>query len=150
MPAVIVGELGVAHGHGREAGDIPRHQALQRGGGAGAGEPELAHVRDVEEAGGGPCLRVLRHDAGAVAHRHGITGEAHQRGAERTMLVEQRSPGEGVVAGVVAHGISQARRDSGPRSRAGSSGAPSVSEPERFTSRPADGLPPAYPVGEAA
>ena len=63
--AVIVGELGVAHGHGREAGDIPRHQALQRGGGAGAGEPELAHVRDVEEAGGGPCLRVLRHDAGA-------------------------------------------------------------------------------------
>ena len=134
--AVFVGELGVTHGPGGEASDIARHEALQRLGGTVAGKPQLAHVRDVEEPGGGARVRVLRHDAGAVAHRHGIAGEGHQRGAEGAMLDEERSPGEGVGAGVVAHGISQANRGERERSRAGSSGAPSVSEPERLTVRP--------------
>ena len=133
--AVLVGELGVAHGPGREARDIPWHQALKCLGGAVAGEPQLAHVRDVEEAGGGPRVGVLRHDAGRIAHRHGVAGEGHQRGAEGTVLDEERRSGEGVGAGVVAHGISQANKGVRQRSRAGSSGAPSVSEPERLTAR---------------
>ena len=106
--AVVVGELGVAHGPGREARDIPRHEAFESSGAAAAGEAQLAHVRDIEEPGGGACLRVLRDDARAVAHRHGIAGEADKTGAERAVLVEEWGPGE-VGTGVFAHGISQAR-----------------------------------------
>ena len=114
----------------------PGHEAFQRFHGTGPGEPELAHVRDVEEPGGGARVRVLRHDAGRVAHRHLVARERHQRGAEGAVFVVERRSGEGIGAGVVAHGISQANTDTGQRSRTGSSGAPSVSEPERLTLQP--------------
>ena len=133
--ALVVGELGVAHGRRLEAGDVPRHEALERGDGTRAVEPELAHVGDVEEPGGAARARMLRHDARFVAHRHGVAGEADQGGAERAVLVVERGPGE-VGGALFAHGVSQARTDSGQRSRAGSSGAPSVSVPERLSGRP--------------
>ena len=91
--AGIVGELGVALLAGLEARDVGRHQALQRPGGVVAGpggEPHLAHVRDVEQAGRGPGLGMFGQDAGRVLHRHLVAGEGHDARAELAMQVVER------------------------------------------------------------
>ena len=54
------------------------------------GEPHLAHVRDVEQAGRGPGLGMLGQDAGRVLHRHLVAGEGHEARAELAMQVVKR------------------------------------------------------------
>ena len=49
--------------------------------GAGAGNLDLAHVRDVEQTGCGPHGHVLGRDAG-VLHRHVPSAEGHHPGAQ--------------------------------------------------------------------
>ncbi len=91
--AALVGELGVALLAGFEAGDVGRHQPLQRLGRAlprPRGEPHLAHVRDVEQAGCRPGLGMFGQDAGRILHRHLIAGEGHEARAELAMQVVKR------------------------------------------------------------
>jgi hypothetical protein len=80
---------------GQQPRDIARHQRLQRLGGILAGlggETDLAHVRDVEQAGGGAGLGMLDQDAGRILNRHLVAGERHQAGAEFLMqFVEPRA-----------------------------------------------------------
>ena len=83
--AARVGELGVARPAGGQAHDVGRHQPLQRRRGLGAVEPDLAHVRDVEQGRRGAAVQVLGQDAGRVLHRHLPAGERHQTGAQLTM-----------------------------------------------------------------
>ena len=91
--AGLVGELGVALLAGFEAGDVGRHQRLQRLGRAlprFRGEPHLAHVRDVEQAGGGAGLGMLGQDAGRILHRHFVAGERHEARAQLAMQIVKR------------------------------------------------------------
>ena len=72
--------------------------ALHRPGGVVAGlggQPHLAHVRDVEQAGRRPGLGMLGQDAGRVLHRHLVAGEGHEARAELAMQVVERCAFEG-------------------------------------------------------
>jgi len=84
---------------GLQAGDVAGHQRLDRLGrvlsGLG-GEPHLAHVRDVEQAGGRPRLGVLGQDTGRVLHRHLVAGERHEARAEFAMKIVKRCAFEGI------------------------------------------------------
>ena len=90
MPPAVVGELGVARAARRQALDVAGHQPLQRRRGVRAVEPDLAHVRDVEQGGGGPAVLVLGQDAGRVLDRHLPAGERHQLAAELAVQIVQR------------------------------------------------------------
>ena len=104
--AVGVGELGVAGAPLAEAEDVARHQGLEPGGCVGPVDPQLAHVRDVEQPGLGPGVAVLAEDPERELHRHQVAGERHhlaaeslvQRGQRRglqVLLVGHRSSGDG-------------------------------------------------------
>jgi hypothetical protein len=45
----------------------------------------LAHVRDIEQAGGGAAMQMLGEDASLILHRHGVTGERHHAATEFTV-----------------------------------------------------------------
>ena len=66
----------VEHAAGKQAGDVIRHEVIEKAGGLGAAHVDLAHVADVEEAGGAAHGLVLLEDA-AVLHRHLPAGEIH-------------------------------------------------------------------------
>ncbi len=90
-----VGEEGVALLAGREADDVGRHQRLERGVGAVAAQPQLAHVRDVEQRGRRAALAVLGEDAGGVAQRQLVAGKRHHARAERQVQGVQRGLEQG-------------------------------------------------------
>ena len=74
------------------------HQRLERLGGVVAGlggQPHLAHVRDVEQAGRGAGLGMLGQDAGRILHRHLVAGEGHEARAELAMQGVERRALEG-------------------------------------------------------
>ena len=98
--AVIVGELRVTLLARLQARDVARHQRLDCLGRVLPGlgrQPHLAHVRDVEQAGRRPRLRVLGQDAGRVLHRHLVAGEGHEARAELAMQVVERCAFEGIA-----------------------------------------------------
>ncbi len=102
MPPLVVGELRVALLAGCEARDVGRHQRLQRLGRIVAGlggEPHLAHVRDVEQAGRGPGLGMLGQDAGRILHGHLVAGEGHDARPEFAMQRVKRRALEGAGRG---------------------------------------------------
>ena len=82
---------------GNQLGDVVRSQSLEEGLGAGAVHPDLAHVRDVEESGGGAHRAVLV-DHSRVLHRHFPAGEGDQPpSGTHVSGVERRLPeGSGV------------------------------------------------------
>ena len=80
--ALVVQQQAVALLARRQADHVDRHQRLEGGGGVGADQAQLAHVGDVEQAGGLARVLVLGHQAGGVLHRHRIAGEGHHAGAE--------------------------------------------------------------------
>ena len=93
--ATLVGELRVALPARCDADDILRHQPLQRGGGvlnaAGFGaQRDLAHMRDVEQAGCLAGVQMFLHHAAWILHRHLIAGERHHPGPARKMQRVQR------------------------------------------------------------
>jgi hypothetical protein len=57
--------------------DIDGHQRFERGGGIGAAQQQLAHVRDIEQAGGLARVQMLGHQALRVLHGHGVAGKRH-------------------------------------------------------------------------
>ena len=65
-----------------QADHVHGHQRLQRAGSVGPDELQLAHVRDVEQAGGFAHLLVLGDQAVFVLHRHRIAGKGHHAGAQ--------------------------------------------------------------------
>ena len=75
--ALLIGEHGIAlHAH-RQVDDIHRHQAFQGLGGIAAAQGDLAHVRDIEQAGLLAGVQVFLEHAQRVLHRHVIAGERH-------------------------------------------------------------------------
>jgi hypothetical protein len=95
--AVRVEQLGVALAPRREADDVRRHQRLQRAGDAfmiGPDQEALAHMGDVEQAGGAAGVGVLGDDAVRILDRHVIARERHHAGATREMQPVQWGGGE--------------------------------------------------------
>src|SRR3546814_3305724 len=69
--AILVGEEAVALAAGLQAEDVDRHERLERTAGvadrAGSGAKDnLAHVGNVEKAGGRACLQMRLEDAGRI------------------------------------------------------------------------------------
>ncbi len=88
--AGLVGEKRIALAAGCEAEDIDGDERFESPGGIGivAGlclHDNLAHVRHVEETGGGAGVDVFLEDAGGILHRHVIAGKRHHAGAELQM-----------------------------------------------------------------
>ena len=93
--AGIVGELGVALPSRRNRDDVLRHQPFQRQRRvldlAGfRPQRDLAHMRDVEQAGAGAGMQVFPQHAGGVLHRHLIARERHHLAAAGDMQRVQR------------------------------------------------------------
>jgi len=92
--AALVRELRVTLPSRRDGDHVLRHQPLQRACGslgrvrAGAGpraQRDLAHMRDVEQAGGGAGMLVLPEHAGCVLYGHLVARERHHSGPKREM-----------------------------------------------------------------
>ncbi|MCY1424468.1 hypothetical protein D9M71_402150 [compost metagenome] len=95
--AVGVGEHGVAlHAHG-QVDDIHRHQAFQGTRRIRPAQDDLAHVRDIEQAGRRAGVLVLLEHAERVLHRHVVAGEGHHARPEFEMQGVQRGLGEGLA-----------------------------------------------------
>ncbi len=83
----------LAHG---QVDHVHRHQGFKRGGGiAHLMSLELAHVRHVEQAGGGAGVHVLGHQAGGVLHGHVVAPERHRLGTEFDVQGVQRCGEQG-------------------------------------------------------
>ena len=98
--AVIVGELRVTLLARLQARDVAGHQRLDCLGHVLprlGRQPHLSHVRDIEQAGRRPRLRVLGQDAGRVLHRHLVAGERHEARTELAMQVVERCAFEGIA-----------------------------------------------------
>ncbi len=104
--AGIVGEEGVALLPRREALEIRGAQPLQRARDlreAFAAQADLAHVRDVEQAGAAARVLMLGEDAHGVLHRHVVAGERHHLAAELDMQIVEGSSLQGFGARTRAH-----------------------------------------------
>ena len=134
--AVVVEQQRVAHAVRRQRRDIARDQRFQRARRGGAGEAELAHVRDVEEPGPRPRVQVLGDDAGLVLHRHLVAGERHHPRAVRDMEIVKRRAQQ--RRGIETSGHQAHLQTGGREMRPGD--APSVVDPERFTACQRPGL----------
>src|SRR5687767_8845878 len=95
---------------------IAHHRVTQDGDGLLAGDLELAHVREVEQADGGSDGAVLLDDR-AVLHRHLIAGEGHHSGSELDVEGMKRGPAQ-LARGGCGHALASADTTlpvSGPR-----------------------------------
>ena len=82
-PAGIVEDQRVARRADRQPPDVQAGQPGDAGGGSGAGDVDLSHVADVEQAGRRAHRAVLGDDPG-VLHGHAPAGERHHAGASRS------------------------------------------------------------------
>ena len=129
MPPSSLSNWRIALAPGRQAEKSPGRAASSKardGAMVGAVEPRLAHVRDVEQAGGSRVWRCSARTAVGILDRHVVAGERHHARAELEMQRVQR----GVQRGF-GHRVRQSRKSArAPRQAAdgGSSacGAPSV------------------------
>ncbi|MGY3468556.1 hypothetical protein ACVW0I_005427 [Bradyrhizobium sp. LM6.11] len=97
-----IGELGVALPPRRNSHDVLRHQPLQRARGVLdlarlRPERDLAHVGDVEQAGGRAGMEVFLQHARGILHRHVIARERHHLAAEGDMKPVKGRMSEGVL-----------------------------------------------------
>ena len=97
----------------------------------------LAHMRDVEQPGGGARVQVLGEDAGGILHRHVVAGERHHARAERDMQRMQRRAWQSDAFGdsrasAIGTDSERALNAASHGFAAGCDGAPSVPGPERF------------------
>jgi len=95
-----VGELRVTLPSRRHAKDILRHQPLQREccvlDLAGfRSQRDLAHMRNVEQAGRGAGMQVFPEHAGSELHRHVIARKRHHLAAAGSMQRVQRGTFQG-------------------------------------------------------
>ena len=84
-----------------------RLQSARDGRVVGAVEQRLAHVRDVEQPGGGARVQVLGEDAGRILHRHVVAGERRHARAELDMQRVERRRSEGSMASVMGQPVEQ-------------------------------------------
>ena len=68
-----------AHG---QIDHVHRHQRLERGGGIGADQSQLPHVRHIKQAGGRAGVLVFGHQARRILHRHGVARKGHHACAQ--------------------------------------------------------------------
>jgi len=87
--APVVQQQRVAHLPRHQRLQIARDQRLQRARRLGTAQPDLTHMRNIEEAGLGAGVQVLGDDAARVLHRHLIAGERHHFGAARAVQLIQ-------------------------------------------------------------
>ena len=100
--AVVLAEHGVLGAAVGELGDVVGEDPLQERLGVGPARLDLAHVRDVEDAGALAHRLVLGPDA-LVLHRHLPARERHEPRAGRDVAVVQGRALEGVgTAAMVA------------------------------------------------
>ena len=85
----LVGEEPVPRLAHRKAGDVTRDEAVEHGAGGTTLEEELAHVREIEEAGPAAYRAMLGNDA-LVLNWHLVPRERHDLRAELLVLLEQR------------------------------------------------------------
>ena len=90
-----IGELRVALPASRDGNNVLRHQPLQRLGRvldlAGfRAERDLAHMRNVKQAGVAAGMQVFPEHARGVLHRHVVAGKRHHLAALRDMQRVQR------------------------------------------------------------
>ena len=151
--AVVVREQRVLRVAGLELRDVVREQLLEELPRLRPLDLELAHVRDVEDAGVGPDRLVLG-DHALVLHRHLPAGERHEpRAGFDVLLVEGRAPEclhcrDANDARVFRRAGSAAEKIRSPGGRAGAStgslglGSPGPADagPERATARFSAGL----------
>jgi hypothetical protein len=91
-PALVVREQGVLRVAVVHLVEVVREAGLQVVVGAVPGDPELPHVRDVEDAGRGPDSPMLAHD-GRVLNRHLPASKGDEARAESGVaLVQRRAP----------------------------------------------------------
>jgi hypothetical protein len=130
--AALVAEQRVERAAVFEAADVVGHQVVGDRPGVLAGEPELAHVADVEEPRRAPHGEVLVDDPG-VLDRHLPAGEGHQPAAERAVVVVEGRAAEGGFG--VGHGAPLPR----PSGCVTPSGAAAAFGPERVRAPDAPG-----------
>ena len=75
--AGLVQQQGISLAALRQTLEVPGRQRFQHLRRTIAGQAELAHVRYVEQAGGGAGVQVLGQYTGRILDRHGIAGEWH-------------------------------------------------------------------------
>jgi hypothetical protein len=92
--AVFIEEKGIVAVAGGEALDVIGEKAIEPGSSAGAGDDELAHVRDIEKAGLGADGEVLIDDA-AVLDRHEPAPEGDHLSAESEVFFVEWSGFQG-------------------------------------------------------
>ncbi len=133
--ALVVQQQAVALLVQAEADHVHGDEGLEGRGGVGACEAQLAHVGDVEQAGGLPRVQVFGHQTGGVLHGHGVAGEGHHAGPEFEVQRVQRRGVQG--GGFGGHGRSGLSGEQGRTTRVPPSVAPRLCPlsalPERFT-----------------
>jgi hypothetical protein len=91
--ARLVEEERVAQPHRAEPGNVAGHQRFERRRRRGPAEPQLPHMRHVEQPGLRPGMQMLGENPGPVLQRHRVAGERHHAGAECAMQrIERRVP----------------------------------------------------------
>ena len=86
------GQLGIARAAGRETLQVGGHETLEGRGGARTVEADLAHVRDVEQGGGGAAVLVLGEDARRILDRQFPAREIDHSATELAVEIVQRRP----------------------------------------------------------
>ena len=109
-PAVLLAEHRVLRLAGLERAGIAHQRVTQEGHRLGSGDVDLAHVRQVEEAGRGTHRAVLLED-GSVLHRHLVAGERDEPPARSGVPVVERGARQGArLAHALASSCSRSER----------------------------------------
>ncbi len=111
--ARLVEQQRVAHPAWREALQIAWNQRLKGARRRSAEEPDLAHMRDIEEAGVGAGMEMLGDDARGVLHRHLIAGKGDHAGAQRAVQIVKRGVPQRRRFGRTRHRRTSGRADAG-------------------------------------
>ena len=147
--AGFVQEHGIAHPPLGNAGDVCRCECLEHGIGIVTRQPDLGHVRHVEQPGGVAGGQMFGLDPVGILDRHIPAGKRHHARAMRDVEIRQC---RFVKRGVGLHGVSPVQtRQKGIRivQTGLSECALSVVEPERFPALHPCRMPfqAAFPVG---
>ena len=95
--AARIGEEGVALASRREVDQVHRHQGLEGGCSVVADQPDLTHVRDIEQHRRRAALPVFGHQAVLALHRHRVAGKGHHARAQADMKSVQWGLEQGSV-----------------------------------------------------
>ncbi len=92
-PALVVRELRIARCIQRQATKIARDQSLKRCDRIIPPDLDLSHMRNIEQSGGSPRVKMLLQNSGLVLYRHIIARKCDELPAQLDMQRVQRCPG---------------------------------------------------------